>query len=63
VKQDEVTYPFLSLGVTGLVLIFVGLSERVFRRTRLLASFLALESMLMIPLWIYLLVFLIKDKH
>ena len=62
-KQAEKTYPFLSFIVTGSIIVLCIVSDRVFARTRLMASFLAMQSVAMILLWVYLVVFLIKDGH
>jgi hypothetical protein len=44
-------------------MLIVIISNLIYKRTRLFVSFLALESLFMILLWIYLLVFLLKDIH
>lgn len=62
-KSDEPTYPFLSFAASGLVLLLVLLSQCIFPPTRLFTAYLALQSLVMVPLWVYLLLFLLKDQH
>ena len=56
-------YPFLSFIFTGTIIIVCLVSNFIFKPTRLFTALLALESLVMVPLWIYLSIFLILDKH
>lgn len=62
-RESETTYPFLTFIVTGLIIILSIVSERVFTRTKMYTTYLSLQSVAMVFIWIYLVAFLLKDKH
>ena len=61
--MSEPTYPFLSFGLTGIALILSISSNLIYSKTRMFTAFLAIQSLVMVLLWIYLLAFLLKDGH
>ena len=61
--MDEPIYPFLSFAFSGIAIIFCLLSNRIYPRTKLFTSYLAIESVILVGIWIYLVVFLLKDQH
>jgi len=62
-KASQLTLPFISQAVTVLIVGLVLLSKAIDRLTKGFTAFLALESVAMVLFWIYMLIFLIMDKH
>jgi hypothetical protein len=49
--------------MTVLIVVLILISKAVDRQTKGFTAFLAMESVAMVYFWIYMLVFLIMDKH